>query len=291
MQRTANGQTQINNGNYIAQKFRTGSAGYTVNGTGISIHSYVTGQPSVIHMTVHAASQSDPNTPGEAVFNLPVNLDYTGLNTAVPYGDLNIRTLEPNTTYFLVIGMANHGAINLNTTTSTGRDSGTASGWSITNQPLQSADQGATWTASNSGNAMFIIYGEPGRTPYIIEQTMISRPLQYTGGSGGNNPYGLGERIEILFTFDQPVRVQGNLSADIMIGTQAKKARHINLGNSRQMIFAYDVQPGDSGRFTMPGLHPLGNNSGSIVRAVSGNNPARLDLAPTPEHSGMVQHG
>ena len=107
---------------------------------------------------------------------------------------------------------------------------------------------------------------------------MISRPLQHTGVSSSDSPYRLGERIEVQFTFDQPVRVQGNLSADIMIGTQAKKARHINVGNSRQMIFAYDVQPGDCGQFTLPGVHPIGNNSGSAVRATSGNNPARLDL-------------
>ena len=290
VQRTANGQTQINNGNNIAQKFRTGSAGYTVNGVGVSIHSFVTGQPSVIHMTVHAASDTDANIPGAAVFNLPVNLnDEAALNRAVPYNDLNRRTLEPNTTYFLVIGMANNGAVNLNTTTSTGRDPGTAAGWSITNQPLQSADQGATWTTGNGGNAMFVIYGEPGRTPYITEQRMISQPLAYDGNN--NSPYGLGERIEIQFTFDQPVRAPGNLSADIMIGTQARKARHVNLGDSKHLIFAYDVQPDDSGQFTMTGRNPIENNAGSAVRAVSGNRRARLELPRTlniAEHLSKV---
>ena len=249
-----------------AQAFTTGPVNSRFSGVRLSTSVGDRTEPQV---AVHADRDGVPGSRLRSLPN-PSSLD-DDTETAEEFTTSTL-VLQANTTYWVVVARASgSGAVGLGTAASTAEDDSAAAGWTITGSAWQRS--GSAWSEVAGSRAIKLaILGE--ENPYVLSWAVSSRPMS-------GETYGAGEKVELEFTFNEPV-VTGNLMRiHLWVGppnytASYRSSRYAWGSGTRKLVFSYKVQErdvDDNGFSTDAGfLRPVGpitDHSGEVPANVS----------------------
>ena len=184
-----------------AQGFTTGSnaGGYALNSIGLMFDAIANTGTAGGHLTVTLNAETG-GEPGNALCTLadPANFRASGRHAfnAAKTGTESCPTLEANRTYYAVIERvtSTSDTISLKVTTSSSEDTGSLTGWSISNDRHLTGTLGTVWQDATSeayqievkGNARNEATGQP-----VIRASAEGAPYLFADTSGIRDPNGL----------------------------------------------------------------------------------------------------
>ena len=254
------------NGMQFATAFTTGSLaqGYNLTGVGlkVSADAGVTPRVSIYSDSGIAAPNDKPGrTNVVQVLANPDDLDQD-LNTIEGFAATPV-TLTANTKYWVVLEHnGGTGYVRASIASSLDPDDGSLSGWSIGTTRFRHNDN-YDWQNYPINMAIEVRAGE--LAGYALESVAVtSKPLD-------GDTYKAGENLELLFTFDTPVKYVRGVAALSFDGAW-RGAHYVNGTGTNQLRYQYRVKSGDSDAdgFAING-NPLSMTADATVLTFSGS--------------------
>ena len=253
-------------GMQFATAFTTGSLaqGYNLTGVGlkVSADAGVTPRVSIYSDRGIAAPNDKPGrTNVVQVLANPDDLDQD-LNTIEFFAATPV-TLTANTKYWVVLEHnGGTGYVRASTASSLDPDDGSLSGWSIGTTRFR---HNATYDWQNYPINMAIEVRAGELVGYTLESVAVtSKPLD-------GDTYKAGENLELLFTFNTPVKYVRGVAALSFDGAW-RGAHYVNGSGTNQLRYQYRVKSGDSDAdgFALNG-NPLSMTADATVLTFSGS--------------------
>ena len=250
------------NGMQFATAFTTGSLaqGYNLTGVGLKV-STDAGVALRVSIYNDSGAVSPNDGPGMSLQILvnPDELDQD-LNTIEVFAVASSTpaassTLAANTKYWVVLEhTGGRGYVRASAASTVVPDEGSLSGWSIGTTRMRHNDN-YNWQNYPRNMAMEVRAGElEGFTLDSVEVT--SKPLD-------GDTYKAGENLEILFTFDTPVKYVKGV-AGLTLGEMLRGAGYMNGSGTDELRYRYRVSSGDS---DVDGLAVRANSLSSTAQA------------------------
>ena len=178
-----------------AQAFTTGSNLYGYVITGVDIHVRDTSTSTTALVSIYSSNESS-NRPGSKLYDFTGSVASSGVQRfTAPSG----AVLNGSTTYFLRISdELGSSTFSVNITGSDDEDSNSASGWSVADSSLLSANGGGSWTPNVHGRSIQIaVHGDPLFKPHDITGNFV------LGTGSGSEIKGLWSDGGTLWTLDE----------------------------------------------------------------------------------------
>ena len=270
-----------------AQAFTTGANahGYSLSDVIVYIDDFDDSQGTARVSIYSEAGAEFGGWPGSGLYVLtnPSAFTTTAGQTAHTFTAPGGATLDPDTTYYVVVEAPAGGSFDLGAIHTRREHAGGASGWSIGDrQHIKINDQ--DWDLEQRGYTVRLavrgtVLGAAttdADAPSLHELAITSAPT--SGSASPRDTYGANEKIEFTATFDEAVTVGSDPAlrfqmADDGESQVTKQAAYVRGSGTTQLVFQYTVQAADSDDNGIKiNANGLNLDSNDTIKDAAGNN-------------------